>query len=89
MKNVYWKFYTKVFLFQDYHIRFGKPGAGAPLRTNSGRLITEIKGDQSIRFTAGDRIKDKQSQVQIGNSLNYTDRSTGNEYAKELGIYHV
>lgn len=29
---------------------YGKPGAGAPLRTRSGKLTTQIKGARDIRF---------------------------------------
>ena len=29
---------------------YGRPGAGAPLRTKSGKLTTQIKGTQDIRF---------------------------------------
>ena len=29
---------------------YGKPGAGAPLRTKSGKVHTQIRGDRDIRF---------------------------------------
>lgn len=29
---------------------YGKPGAGAPLRTKSGKVHTQIREDRDIRF---------------------------------------
>jgi len=33
----------------DYH-PYGRPGAGAPIKSKSGKLATGIKGSRDIRF---------------------------------------
>ena len=50
-----------MFLFQlnqqygNFHAAFGRPGHGAPLRTDSGKLKTELKNDMDIRFMKTDK----------------------------------
>ena len=34
----------------DLHYPFGRSGGGAPIKTNSGRLVTAVAGDPDIRF---------------------------------------
>ena len=38
------------FFFQDTSMAFGRPGAGAPVRTKSGRLRSTVVGNPEIRL---------------------------------------
>jgi hypothetical protein len=68
-----------------FHDSFGRPGAGAPLRTNSGNLRAEISGDPNIRFHQAEN--NPVIRQHIGENMRYVTRpDRGREYANELGM---
>ena len=71
-----------VFL-QSYFPAFGKPGNGAPLRTSSGNLVTNIRANQDIRF-----LKTKGMQEHAAFHMRYTKpKQDGVKYINELGEF--
>ncbi|XP_023214632.1 uncharacterized protein LOC111617582 [Centruroides sculpturatus] len=62
----------------DSILKFGQPGAGAPNRTKSGRLKTQIAGDVDIRFQPAQAVK-----LSIENQLRYKNTDKEN-YRSEL-----
>lgn len=67
----------------DFHGNFGRPGAGAPLRTDSGKVKAELRADEDIRF----------QDSQKGRIVNETELrykqgpAEKDHYGKELGSY--
>ena len=62
---------------------FGRPGYGAPVRTNSGHLRTSVVGNPEIRFQ-----DDKSVQKAIINNIRYTaNREDKEHYQKQLGKF--
>ena len=62
-------------------LTFGRPGYGAPVRTNSGHLRTAVLGNPEIRFQ-----DDKSVQKTIVNTIRYqANRELKESYQKELG----
>ena len=69
-------------ILQDV-LTFGRPGYGAPVRTNSGHLRTSVLGNPEIRFQ-----DDKSVQKAIINNIRYSaNRDDKAHYQKELGNY--
>ena len=67
--------------FQEFYGKFGMPGGGAPLKTESGQLQANIVGDPMIRFQ-----ENKESRATINNTLRYNNDRTGqSQYGKILG----
>ena len=59
---------------------FGRPGYGAPVRTGSGRLVSEVRGNPEIRFQSN------QVQNSICNQIRYaSSREEKAKYHSELG----
>ncbi|XP_076310019.1 uncharacterized protein LOC143225112 isoform X2 [Tachypleus tridentatus] len=56
---------------------FGRPGAGAPHRTMSGRVKTQISGDPDIRFQDAQHVR-----LSIDNQLRY--KNSDNEKTNEM-----
>ena len=82
--------YTRLesmFIFQyeaeygSFHKSFGRPGAGAPLRTESGKIKAEMTTAPDIRF------QDSQDgKLMLERSLRYkNDDSSKQHYGKALG----
>ena len=70
-------------IFQDV-LTFGRPGYGAPVRTNSGHLRTSVLGNPEIRFQ-----DDKSVQKAVTNNIRYsTPREDKEHYQKALGEYN-
>ena len=68
--------------FQDV-LTFGRPGYGAPVRTNSGHLRTSVVGNPEIRFQ-----DDKSVQKAVTNNIRYsTPREDKQHYQHALGKY--
>ncbi|XP_074653413.1 uncharacterized protein LOC141907612 isoform X2 [Tubulanus polymorphus] len=66
----------------EFHQQFGKPGAGAPLRSESGKIVTEVHGDPLIRMHIG---QNEQIKANIGNAVRYSsDKLASDQYAKAL-----
>ncbi|XP_071825904.1 uncharacterized protein [Apostichopus japonicus] len=62
-------------------IKFGQPGHGAPLRTSSGTIVTNLKANNDIRFKTD--VKDVSKAVE--NKMRYkTTRQSGEKYTKDL-----
>ncbi|XP_054712992.1 trichohyalin-like [Uloborus diversus] len=53
--------------------KFGKPGAGAPMRTESGRIRTQIPGHPDIRFQDTQHVR-----LSIENQLRYKNEDKEN-----------
>ena len=69
-------------LFQDA-LSFGRPGYGAPVRTKSGRIRTQIIGNTDIRFQ-----ENKSVRKTIDNNIRYQgDPEMKAMYHRELGEY--
>ena len=69
-------------LFQDA-LSFGRPGYGAPVRTKSGRIRTQILGNTDIRFQ-----DNKSVRKTIDNNIRYQgDPEVKAVYHRELGEY--
>ena len=74
----------------DYHstppdlkdaLTFGRPGCGAPVRTKSGRLRTNLIGNPEIRFQPNEAVKKT-----IVNTIRYqADKDTKEQYQRALG----
>ena len=62
-------------------LSFGRPGYGAPVRTGSGRLRSEVRGNTEIRFQANEGV-----QNSICNQIRYAStREDKAKYHSELG----
>ena len=60
---------------------FGRPGYGAPVRTGSGRLRSEVRGNPEIRFQANEGV-----QNSICNQIRYSaSKEEKAKYHSELG----
>ena len=60
---------------------FGRPGYGAPVRTGSGRLRSEVRGNPEIRFQANEGV-----QNSICNQIRYAaSKEEKAKYHSELG----
>ena len=69
-------------IFQDV-LTFGRPGYGAPVRTNSGHLRTSVLGNPEIRFQ-----DDKSVQKAVTNNIRYsTPREDKQHYQQALGKF--
>ena len=69
-----------LYFFQDV-LTFGRPGYGAPVRTNSGHLRTSVLGNPEIRFQ-----DDKSVQKAVINNIRYTaSREDKEHYQHALG----
>lgn len=65
----------------SYFPSFGRPGNGAPLRTDSGTVITNLRANQDIRFLTTKGMKENASM-----SMRYTNsKREGQKYINELG----
>ncbi|KAJ8035689.1 hypothetical protein HOLleu_19443 [Holothuria leucospilota] len=62
-------------------IKFGQPGNGAPLRTSSGTVITNLKANNDIRFKSD--VKGLSKAVENGTRYK-TTRLKGEEYHNQL-----
>ena len=65
---------------------FGRPGYGAPVRTQSGHVKTAVLGNTEIRFQ-----EDKSVQKAITNNIRYmADYDAKAQYGRDLGelIFH-
>ena len=59
---------------------FGRPGYGAPVRTGSGRLRSEVRGNPEIRFQANESVKKT-----VNNNIRYAaDRELKESYGQQL-----
>jgi len=64
----------------DDALAFGRPGAGAPARTRSGRIRTTLIGNPELRFQPNEGV-----QKSIINNIRYTaDRGTKEAYQNVL-----
>ena len=62
-------------------LSFGRPGYGAPVRTGSGRLRSEVRGNPEIRFQANEGV-----QNSICNQIRYAaSKEEKAKYHSELG----
>ena len=62
-------------------LSFGRPGYGAPVRTGSGRLRSEVRGNPEIRFQANEGV-----QNSICNQIRYaSSKEEKAKYHSELG----
>ena len=67
----------------NYQDNFGLPGGGAPIRTSSGRVVTELKGDPDTRFQEGEvGLKMVDQNVRYNNHP-----AVKKQYSKDLGKY--
>ena len=66
---------------QEDVLAFGRPGYGAPVRTGSGRLRSEVRGNPEIRFQANEGV-----QNSICNQIRYAaSKEEKAKYHSELG----
>ena len=66
---------------QEDVLSFGRPGYGAPVRTGSGRLRSEVRGNPEIRFQANEGV-----QNSICNQIRYaSSKEEKAKYHSELG----
>ena len=64
-------------------LTFGRPGCGAPVRTRSGRIRTQMIGNPEIRFQPNESV-----QKTIYNTIRYsTDPESKATYQAALGKY--
>ena len=66
---------------QEDVLSFGRPGYGAPVRTGSGRLRSEVRGNPEIRFQENEGV-----QKSIQNAIRYhADKDFKSQYHADLG----
>ena len=66
-------------------LSFGRPGYGAPVRTGSGRLRSEVRGNPEIRFQANEGV-----QNSICNQIRYaSSKEEKAKYHSELGKTNI
>ncbi|GBN29877.1 hypothetical protein AVEN_178983-1, partial [Araneus ventricosus] len=63
---------------EEFIQKFGRPGNGAPNRTESGRIRTQIAGDPAIRFQDTQHVR-----LSIENQLRYKNEDKEN-YRKNI-----
>lgn len=69
--------------YGDFHQQFGRPGHGAPLKDDAGKVKTEIKGASDIRF-----LDTKGGRQVYNTELRYQKPGTEkHQYFKELGEF--
>ncbi|GFS75327.1 uncharacterized protein NPIL_388681 [Nephila pilipes] len=68
---------------EEFIKNFGRPGNGAPNRTESGRIRTQITGDPAIRFQDTQHVR-----LSIENHLRYKNEDKEN-YRGNLGKCYI
>ena len=64
---------------------FGRPGYGAPVRTKSGRVRTQIRGNPEIRFQNNESV-----QKTINNAIRYqSNPELKSQYHRDLGNHSI